>query len=282
MQISFSLGGKKAQKLKKKAQKKASIKPLELSADNVAKADANLMKSAATGEKQSAGSSAVSIAAMRAKQRAKQLERAQKKKLEREQLANLMADPTVYSYDEVYDEIQAQKESAKAAKQKGKKKKGARFMKDMLRANEERKVQRDLAEEHMVAREREKERRENGGEDEKPAFITKAYKKMLDEQRQKEEELKRIRDLERKTTIEKGHSMDFTAGLFKKLMGNEVPTPANDKSDSESDESDEGNEEQRRRSRSRDRSRSHRRRRSRSDSRRRRRRSYSRSRSRRR
>jgi coiled-coil domain-containing protein 55 len=118
-----------------------------------------------------------------------------------EAAANL--DPTIYSYDEVYDSLKAatqkKKEAAKAKEEEDKNR--PRYMSSVLSAAAVRERDRLVAEEKRLAREREAE-----GEEfkDKEKFVTEAYRKQQEEMRRLEEEEKVREEEERRKNKGKG------------------------------------------------------------------------------
>lgn len=93
----------------------------------------------------------------------------------------LEEDPTVYQYDEVYDEISNKRQEEKAKKSEDKKPK---YIERLLQTAEKRKIENERRVERQVQREREAE-----GEKfkDKEAFVTASYRKKLEELRKAEE-----------------------------------------------------------------------------------------------
>lgn len=112
-------------------------------------------------------------------------------------------DPTVYSYDEVYDSLKAatqrKKEAARAREEEEKSR--PRYMASVLSAAAVRERDRLVAEEKRLAREREAE-----GEEfkDKEKFVTEAYRKQQEEMRRLEEEEKVREEEERRKNKGKG------------------------------------------------------------------------------
>lgn len=96
-------------------------------------------------------------------------------------------DPTIFSYDEVYDSMKSAQANAIAERKKLKEQEGdkPKYVSGLLKAAELRKKDRIRAEDKLIEREREKE-----GEDfkDKDAFVTQAYKEQQEELRRLEEE----------------------------------------------------------------------------------------------
>ncbi|KAB8079042.1 coiled-coil domain-containing protein 55-domain containing protein [Aspergillus leporis] len=91
-------------------------------------------------------------------------------------------DPSIYSYDAVYDSLHAKREKAKAAENKSE---GPRYITSLLRSAEIRKRDQLRARDRILAKEREAEGEEFA---DKEKFVTSAYKKQQEELRRIEEE----------------------------------------------------------------------------------------------
>nr|CAG4648870.1 EOG090X0D2W [Polyphemus pediculus] len=101
-------------------------------------------------------------------------------------LKALTEDPTVFQYDELYDEMQQKKEEKKPVQTEKKPK----YIKQLLRSAEQRKIETEQRTERKVQKER-----ENEGDmfNDKESFITPAYKAKLAELKKVEEE-ERLKD----------------------------------------------------------------------------------------
>ncbi|KAG9019642.1 hypothetical protein FRB90_011988 [Tulasnella sp. 427] len=104
-------------------------------------------------------------------------------------------DATVAQYDEVYDDMKAAQEAAKAAAEDQGKEKKSKYMTNLLQSAETRKLDYVRAEEKLMQREREKEGDEFADKDK---FVTPAYKAQMEEVRRAEEEEKKREEAERK------------------------------------------------------------------------------------
>ncbi|KAB8231793.1 hypothetical protein ETB97_005053 [Aspergillus alliaceus] len=91
-------------------------------------------------------------------------------------------DPSIYSYDAVYESLHAKPGKEKAAENKGE---GPRYMTSLLRSAEVRKRDQLRARDRLLAKEREAEGDEFA---DKEKFVTSAYKKQQEELRKIEEE----------------------------------------------------------------------------------------------
>lgn len=111
------------------------------------------------------------------------------KKLQDEALAE---DPSIFQYDEVYDEIDNKRKEAKLAK-KSTEAKAPKYIGKLLETAEKRKKENERRIERQVQKEREAE-----GEQfkDKEAFVTSSYRKKLEEMKEAEEKEKREAYLE--------------------------------------------------------------------------------------
>ncbi|GAB1867428.1 Coiled-coil domain-containing protein 55 [Camponotus japonicus] len=102
----------------------------------------------------------------------------------------LNEDPTIYQYDEVYDNMERSKSQSDISKEKEKK---PRYIQKLLKTAERRKKEQEHRIERMVQKEREAE-----GEmyADKESFVTSAYKAKLEEFKKMEEEEARMSRLE--------------------------------------------------------------------------------------
>lgn len=100
-------------------------------------------------------------------------------------------DPTVYQYDELYDDMEDKKKQAKVAVKSEEKK--PKYIEKLLVTAEKRKREN----ERRVERQVQKEREEEGDKfADKEAFVTSSYKKKLEEMKQDEEKEARENYLE--------------------------------------------------------------------------------------
>lgn len=94
----------------------------------------------------------------------------------------LQDDPSVYEYDEVYDDMAKKKEDS-IAKRKGDKK--PKYIEGLLKTAKQRELENELRKEREAQREREKEGDEFA---DKEAFVTSSFKKKMEELRKMEED----------------------------------------------------------------------------------------------
>lgn len=105
--------------------------------------------------------------------------------------AALTEDPTIFQYDELYDDIRNERESAKVVKKN--EQKNVKYIGKLLESADRRKKEYERRIERQVQKERETE-----GEmfKDKEAFVTSSYKQKLEEMKKAEEEEKRFDYLE--------------------------------------------------------------------------------------
>lgn len=131
----------------------------------------------------------------------------------------LQEDPTVFQYDELYDEIESKRQEAKKSKSTEEKK--PKYIKKLLETAEKRKKEYERRIERQVQKEREEE-----GEKykDKESFVTSAYKKKLEEMQKAEEEEKREAYLESIGDVTKQKDLDgFYRHIYEQKMGKESP-----------------------------------------------------------
>ncbi|KAL6428013.1 hypothetical protein ACFW04_008421 [Cataglyphis niger] len=120
----------------------------------------------------------------------------------------LNEDPTIYQYDEVYDNMERSKSQSDVKKEKEKK---PRYIQKLLKTAERRKKEQEHRVERMVQKEREAE-----GEmyADKESFVTSAYRAKLEEFKEMEEEEARISRLEAIGDVTKQQDM---SGFYRHL-----------------------------------------------------------------
>ncbi|CAL1683396.1 unnamed protein product [Lasius platythorax] len=120
----------------------------------------------------------------------------------------LNEDPTIYQYDEVYDDMERSKSQSDVGKEKEKK---PRYIQKLLKTAERRKKEQEHRVERMVQKEREEE-----GEmyADKESFVTSAYKAKLEEFKKMEEEEARMSRLEAIGDVTKQQDM---SGFYRHL-----------------------------------------------------------------
>ncbi|XP_050315864.1 nuclear speckle splicing regulatory protein 1 [Anthonomus grandis grandis] len=126
----------------------------------------------------------------------------------------LEEDPTVYQYDEVYDEIETKRKETKLAQKNVEKK--PKYIVNLLAAADRRKREHERRIERQVQKEREAE-----GEEfkDKESFVTSSYKKKLEELRALEEAEKREEYLESIGDVTKQGNLD---GFYRHLYDQKV------------------------------------------------------------
>lgn len=131
----------------------------------------------------------------------------------------LNEDPTIYQYDEVYDDLERARCQSESNKQKVKKPK---YIENLLKTAEQRKKEQEHRIERMVQKEREAE-----GEmyADKESFVTSAYRAKLEEFKQMEEEDARMSRLEAIADVTKQKDMSgFYRHLYKQTVDSQDST----------------------------------------------------------
>lgn len=141
-----------------------------------------------------------------------QMEKRKAKNLQEKALAE---DPTIFQYDELFDEMETKREEEKQIRSKEPKK--ARYITKLMEAADRRKLENELRVERQVQKEREAE-----GEEfkDKEAFVTSAYRKKLEEMRKLEEQNKRDDYLEAIGDVTKQKDLDgFYRHIYEQKIG---------------------------------------------------------------
>jgi len=129
----------------------------------------------------------------------------------------LEEDPTVFQYDEVYDDIERKKEVEKESKKDVDRK--PKYVHNLLKAADERQKEFERRIERQVQKEREKEGDEFA---DKESFVTSAYRKKMEEIAIQEEEEARMERIESALDVTKQNNMDgFYRHLYRQTMGEE-------------------------------------------------------------
>merc|ERR1712142_914549 len=129
----------------------------------------------------------------------------------------LEEDPTVFQYDEVYDDIEKRKEVEKESKKDVDRK--PKYVHNLLKAADERQKEFERRIERQVQKEREAEGNEFA---DKESFVTSAYRKKMEEIAKQEEEEARIAQMEAVLDVTKQNNMDgFYRHLYRQTMGEE-------------------------------------------------------------
>ncbi|XP_036320265.1 nuclear speckle splicing regulatory protein 1-like [Rhagoletis pomonella] len=127
----------------------------------------------------------------------------------------LKEDPTVFQYDELYDEMESKREQEKEIKSKEPKK--PKYIGRLMEFAERRKLDNELRVERQVQKEREQE-----GEEfkDKESFVTATYRKKLEEMRKLQEQEQRDEYLEAIGDVTKQKDLDgFYRHLFEQKTG---------------------------------------------------------------
>nr|CAG4640350.1 EOG090X0D2W [Daphnia pulex] len=154
--------------------------------------------------------------------RSRAVAKAAEKSMQRNQarqvaLKALAEDPTVFQYDEVYDEMQQKKEEKKPPKEERKPK----YIGNLLKTAELRKVELERRVERKVQKERETE---GDTFNDKESFVTPAYRAKLAELKKLEEE-ERLREL-REASLDVTKQQDlsgFYRHLYKQTFSEDQP-----------------------------------------------------------
>ncbi|XP_050348221.1 nuclear speckle splicing regulatory protein 1 [Nymphalis io] len=126
----------------------------------------------------------------------------------------IIEDPTVYQYDEIYDSMSKEKLTKKKKTQDEKK---PRYIENLLKTANKRKLENERRIERQIQKEREKEGDEFA---DKEVFVTSAYKKKLEELRQEEEKEKYEDFLESVGDVTKqGDLGGFYRHLYEQKLG---------------------------------------------------------------
>lgn len=120
----------------------------------------------------------------------------------------LKENPTIFQYDEVYDDIERKKDQSKITKDEKKKPK---YIQNLLKAAERRKKEQEYRIERMVQKEREAEGTMYA---DKESFVTSAYRAKLEEFKRMEEEENRMDKLEAIADVKKQQDM---SGFYRHL-----------------------------------------------------------------
>ncbi|XP_045777085.1 nuclear speckle splicing regulatory protein 1 [Maniola jurtina] len=128
----------------------------------------------------------------------------------------IIDDPTVYQYDEIFDSMTKEKESKREKKKDEKKPK---YIENLIKTANKRKLENERRVERQVQKEREKEGNEFA---DKEVFVTSAYKKKLEEIRQEEEKEKREEYLENIGDVTKQRDLGgFYRHLYEQKLGSD-------------------------------------------------------------
>ncbi|CAN6241680.1 unnamed protein product [Urochloa humidicola] len=133
-------------------------------------------------------------------------------KVEEQQKKAIEEDPSVYAYDEVYDDM---KEKEARPKMQDKVVRQSKYIAQLKEKAEQRKREHDIVYERKLQKERSKEDHLFGDKDK---FVTSAYRKKLEEQQKwlEEERIRQLRE-EREDVTKKKDLSDFYFGLEKNV-----------------------------------------------------------------
>ncbi|CEM24009.1 unnamed protein product [Vitrella brassicaformis CCMP3155] len=170
-----------------------------------------------------------------------QTQAGRQKRHEEEHQKMLEVDPTIFSYDDIYDNISSQQraeadkqlkrqqQEERAAEEAAGKKKAkpkSRYIESLQRVSQRRQMEQEIIEERNLKREQERDAELYADKDK---FITSAYKKKLEERRQLERELamQDARDTHNEVT-KKENLTDFHSHLLKHNLASRhvQPPPA--------------------------------------------------------
>ncbi|KAH8387091.1 hypothetical protein KR093_004636, partial [Drosophila rubida] len=137
----------------------------------------------------------------------------------------LAEDPTIFQYDELYDDMDSKREQAKETKKQEPRK--AKYINRLMEQAERRKLENELRIERQVQKDREAE-----GEKfkDKDTYVTAAYRKKLESIRQLQEQDERDEYLEAIGDVTKQKDLDgFYRHLYEQKLGSQKavlkPTP---------------------------------------------------------
>lgn len=128
----------------------------------------------------------------------------------------LKEDPTIFQYDEVYDDIERIKDQSKTSKDEKKK---PRYIQNLLKAAERRKKEQEYRIERMVQKEREAEGTMYA---DKESFVTSAYRAKLEEFKRMEEEENKMDRLEAIADVKKQQDI---SGFYRHLYVQTIQSP---------------------------------------------------------
>ncbi|XP_055596882.1 nuclear speckle splicing regulatory protein 1 [Uranotaenia lowii] len=166
----------------------------------------------------------------------------QKRQARAAQQKALEEDPTIYQYDELYDDMDQKRKEAKAGKSQEERK--PKYITKLLETADKRKKEQERRIERQIQKEREAE-----GEmyKDKESFVTSAYRAKLEEMKKAEEEEKREEYLERIGDVTKqGDLGGFYRHIYSQKMGEKSneETPKDETIDIKQEQPDSEDEEQ--------------------------------------
>ncbi|XP_062560053.1 nuclear speckle splicing regulatory protein 1 [Armigeres subalbatus] len=155
-----------------------------------------------------------------------ELGESQKRQVRTAQAKALAEDPTIYQYDELYDEMDNRRKESKTSKSQAERK--PKYIGKLLETADKRKKEQERRIERQVQKEREAE-----GEmyKDKESFVTSAYRAKLEEMKDAEEKEKREEYLESIGDVTKQSDLGgFYRHIYSQKMG-ETVEPKKDKSE---------------------------------------------------
>lgn len=148
---------------------------------------------------------------------------AQKRQARLQQEKAMEEDPTIFQYDELYEDMETKRKEEQVEKKKAQPQ-GPKYIKKLLETAEKRKKEYERRIERQVQKERDAE-----GEQfkDKESFVTSSYKKKLEEMRVAEEEEKRAEYLETIGDVQKQGNLDgFYRHLYAQKTGDTKAMPS--------------------------------------------------------
>jgi hypothetical protein len=130
-------------------------------------------------------------------------------------------DPSVYYYDEVYDDMQQEREEQTETDSKQKIQQGSKYIHGIMETAERRKSERELRKFKKFARERE-EAQASGDIDDNDVYVTKSYQKKLKEMQEVakkhsgHDEDRTLNSFNLRTGVEKSHESGTTTSRLTK------------------------------------------------------------------
>mmetsp|Transcript_8667 Transcript_8667/g.21355 ORF Transcript_8667/g.21355 Transcript_8667/m.21355 type:complete len:366 (-) Transcript_8667:131-1228(-) len=139
--------------------------------------------------------------------------RKQKGKRDREEA--LKQDPTVFQYDEVFDNIQTKRADQVAAAKKEKRVRKSRYIENLMKKAKEREIEQAIVEERVLLKERKENDHLYG---DKGKYVTGAYKKALKERELWMRERERLDAIDEAKAEKAKDGLGYNAGLMSHLL----------------------------------------------------------------
>ncbi|KAL9882015.1 LOW QUALITY PROTEIN: nuclear speckle splicing regulatory protein 1-like [Glossina fuscipes fuscipes] len=130
----------------------------------------------------------------------------------------LAENPTIFQYDELYDDMENKRTEEQLAKRREPKQ--AKYIMKLIGSKEKRKLEHELCIERQVQKEREAE---GGKFKDKESFVTTTYRKKLEEMRKLEEQSKRDDYLENVGDVTQRDLDGFYRHLYEQKLGTDKP-----------------------------------------------------------